>query len=164
MNEELSAEERQALDALPREVTPPPELEDRTVQALKGRGTLHQRQGTGGWPRMLAVAAAAVLLLAGGAAAGRWTAAHREIELRAGVTDEQAVAMFTFINQGDKPVTITSVKSSCGCTSAVVQQGLGPVFDPEAQTRRGAKALGDLDAKNEEGGAKREERRTLKLD
>ena len=75
MNEELSAEERQALDALPREVTPPPELEDRTVQALKGRGTLHQRQGTGGWPRMLAVAAAAVLLLAGGAAAGRWTAA-----------------------------------------------------------------------------------------
>ncbi len=75
MNEELSAEERQALDALPREVTPPLELEDRTVQALKGRGTLHPRQGTGGWQRMLAVAAAAVLLLAGGAAAGRWTAA-----------------------------------------------------------------------------------------
>lgn len=75
MNEELSAEERQALDALPREVDPPPELEDRTVQALKGRGKLHLRHGTGGWQRMLAAAAAAVLLLAGGAAAGRWTAA-----------------------------------------------------------------------------------------
>ena len=44
MNEELSAEERQALDALPREVDPPPELEDRTVQALKDRGKLHRRR------------------------------------------------------------------------------------------------------------------------
>ncbi len=59
MNEELSAEERQALDALPREVDPPPELEDRTVQALKGRGKLHLGHGTGGWQRMLAAAAAA---------------------------------------------------------------------------------------------------------
>jgi hypothetical protein len=75
MNEELSVEERQALDTLPREVAPPSELEDRTVQTLKDRGTLHRQQGSVGWRRMLAAAATVVLLLAGGAAAGRWTAA-----------------------------------------------------------------------------------------
>jgi len=35
-----------------------------------------------------------------------------------GIKDTQATAAFTFINAGDRAVTITQLKSSCGCTTA----------------------------------------------
>ena len=39
-----------------------------------------------------------------------------EIELRPKPGDENAVATFKYTNKGDKPIRITNVKSSCGCT------------------------------------------------
>ena len=39
-----------------------------------------------------------------------------EIELRPKPGEEEAVAQFKYTNKGDKPVRITNVKSSCGCT------------------------------------------------
>ena len=38
------------------------------------------------------------------------------IEHEAALLDEKTEALFTFTNAGDAPVTITSLKSSCGCT------------------------------------------------
>jgi len=34
-----------------------------------------------------------------------------------GIEDTQATASFTFVNVGDQPVTITQLRSSCGCTT-----------------------------------------------
>jgi hypothetical protein len=73
MNDELTSDERRALDALPREESPPAFLEDRTVLALQQHGALKRRR-IGDWRRVVAAAAAALVLLVGGAAAGRWTA------------------------------------------------------------------------------------------
>jgi len=73
MSDELTPDERQALNALPREHTPPAHLEDRTVLTLQQRGVL-QRRRAGDWKRVFTAAAAALVLLVGGAAAGRWTA------------------------------------------------------------------------------------------
>ena len=39
-----------------------------------------------------------------------------EIELRPKPGDEEAVAQFKYTNKGDKPIRITNVRSSCGCT------------------------------------------------
>lgn len=39
-----------------------------------------------------------------------------EIELRPKPGEENAVATFKYTNKGDKPIRITNVKSSCGCT------------------------------------------------
>ena len=39
-----------------------------------------------------------------------------EIELRPKAGEEEAVAQFKYTNKGDKPVRITNVKASCGCT------------------------------------------------
>ena len=39
-----------------------------------------------------------------------------EIELRPKPGEENAVAQFKYTNKGDKPIRITNVKSSCGCT------------------------------------------------
>ena len=39
-----------------------------------------------------------------------------EIELRPKPGEENAVATFKYSNKGDKPIRITNVKSSCGCT------------------------------------------------
>ena len=41
-----------------------------------------------------------------------------QIELHPKMTDKTAVAHFKFKNTGDKPVKITSVHPSCGCTTA----------------------------------------------
>ena len=60
------------LAALPREMAPPPELEDRTVAALRAEGLLRTGSRTSGswFPRL----AAALLLIAAGLAVGRWSA------------------------------------------------------------------------------------------
>lgn len=41
-----------------------------------------------------------------------------EADLHPSISDKEAVAHFKYKNSGDKPITITSVKPSCGCTTA----------------------------------------------
>jgi P pilus assembly chaperone PapD len=43
-----------------------------------------------------------------------------EVDLHPGLADKTAVAHFKYKNTGDKPVKITSVHSSCGCTTAAL--------------------------------------------
>lgn len=62
-----------------------------------------------------AFSAVAALALAASAHA-QLTWDKTEIELRPKPGDENAVATFKYTNKGDKPVRITNVKSSCGCT------------------------------------------------
>ncbi len=66
---ELTREEQDALRALSRERQPPPELEDRVVAALSGRGLIRAPA----WRRWAPLAAAAVVTLALGFAAGRFS-------------------------------------------------------------------------------------------
>lgn len=57
------------------------------------------------------------MMLAGLASAhGQLVWEKTEIELRPKAGDEDAVANFKYTNKGDKPVRITNVKASCGCT------------------------------------------------
>jgi hypothetical protein len=68
--------EQEALEALPRERTPSPFLEERVVKALRDRGVLRSRKRRTielTAVRIAASAAAAVVLLVGGFALGRWT-------------------------------------------------------------------------------------------
>lgn len=61
--------------------------------------------------------ATALLFCARGAQAElKWE--QKEIEIKPGFSDEQAVAMFKYENTGPDPVRILNVKSSCGCTVA----------------------------------------------
>ena len=66
----LTPDERAALDALPREATPPAQLEDRVVAALRRSGHLRPSWTPAGWLRV----AAAVLLVLAGLILGRLTA------------------------------------------------------------------------------------------
>ena len=64
---------------------------------------------------MRAVCTAAVLVWAASAQAQlAWE--KTEIELRPKPGDADAVAQFKYTNKTDKPIRITNVKSSCGCT------------------------------------------------
>jgi hypothetical protein len=75
-DDELTPFEREALDALPREQTPGPRLEERVVQALRERGVLGPRRRRISEltsVRVALAAAAAIVLLLGGFALGRWT-------------------------------------------------------------------------------------------
>jgi hypothetical protein len=74
-DEELTSAEREALEALPREQTPSPFLEERVVTALHDRGVLRptRPRAIELTPARIAVAAAAAIaLLVGGFAMGRW--------------------------------------------------------------------------------------------
>lgn len=42
----------------------------------------------------------------------------QRINYTASITDDKAEAVFKFTNTGEQPVTITSVRTSCGCTTA----------------------------------------------
>lgn len=44
----------------------------------------------------------------------------READLHPTISDKEAVAHFKYKNTGDKPVKITAVKPSCGCTTAAL--------------------------------------------
>lgn len=51
----------------------------------------------------------------------------QRIEITTKPSDKEAVGLFRFTNTGDKPVTISSVQSSCGCTTAVLAKNVyGP--------------------------------------
>ena len=50
-----------------------------------------------------------------------------EVDLHPGLADKTAVAHFKYKNTGDKPVKITSVHPSCGCTTAALaKEVVGP--------------------------------------
>src|SRR5215213_7730079 len=58
-----------------------------------------------------------------------WTTAHaqltweqQEIQLNPKAGDKEAVANFKYQNKTSKPIKITSVKSSCGCTVASLKK------------------------------------------
>ncbi|MEO5753163.1 MAG: DUF1573 domain-containing protein [Chthoniobacterales bacterium] len=57
-------------------------------------------------------------LLAPARAALTWEST--EADLHPALSDKTAVARFKYKNTGDKPVKITSVHSSCGCTTAAL--------------------------------------------
>lgn len=58
------------------------------------------------------------LLLGRAGAALVWE--QKEADLHPALTDKTAVAHFKYKNTGDKPVKITSVHASCGCTTAAL--------------------------------------------
>ena len=53
-----------------------------------------------------------------GSARAALTWENPTVELHPGINDNDAVAHFKYKNEGDKPVKITDVKPSCGCTTA----------------------------------------------
>ncbi len=48
----------------------------------------------------------------------------REVDLHPKISDKEAVARFPYKNTGDKPVKITRVQPSCGCTTAKLEKDL----------------------------------------
>jgi hypothetical protein len=78
-DEDLSATEREAFAALPREVMPGRLLEERVVSELRAQGYLgvrHARHAGWGRLRIAAAAAAAVAMFASGLAVGQWLGAR----------------------------------------------------------------------------------------
>lgn len=76
LEDDLTAQEQQALDGLPREARPSGLLEERTVRMLQNRGLLIRRaRGVSamGAPRYVAAAAAVVVLVLGSFWLGRWS-------------------------------------------------------------------------------------------
>jgi hypothetical protein len=67
-DDELTPEERAALERLPRAAPPPPALEEATVAALAARGLLRRRR----WLGATAALAASLMLVAGGLALSRF--------------------------------------------------------------------------------------------
>lgn len=59
---------------------------------------------------------AAVLIGGLACAQAQLTWEKTEVELKPKPGEQEAVAQFKYTNNGDKPVRITNVKSSCGCT------------------------------------------------
>ncbi len=45
-----------------------------------------------------------------------------ELSFRPGYDDEEVVGHFIFANKGSKPVTITGIETSCGCTTAQLEK------------------------------------------
>jgi hypothetical protein len=68
--DDLTPDEREALERLPRQAAPPPGLENATVSALTARGLLRPATRAHGIHPWLAIAAS-LLLFAGGVAIGR---------------------------------------------------------------------------------------------
>lgn len=66
----------------------------------------------------LLISTALVTLSLPAAAALEWES--READLHPTLSDKEAVAHFKYKNTGDKPVKITAVKPSCGCTTAAL--------------------------------------------
>lgn len=71
-----------------------------------------------------AILGAALLGAFSSAQAAGLTWEKTEIELHPKPTDAEAVANFKYENKGTKPIKITSVKSSCGCTVASLKKDL----------------------------------------
>ncbi|MEO8045508.1 MAG: DUF1573 domain-containing protein [Spartobacteria bacterium] len=66
-------------------------------------------------------------LLAAGSAPAALTWESTTADLHPSLMDKTAVAHFKYKNTGDKPITITDVHPSCGCTTAALAK---PVVEP----------------------------------
>ncbi|RME68548.1 MAG: DUF1573 domain-containing protein [Verrucomicrobia bacterium] len=69
--------------------------------------------------RLLACAVAG-FLAAASASGLEWKQQH--IRIKAAPADESATAVFAFTNNGDQPVTIKHIRSSCGCTVPTLER------------------------------------------
>lgn len=89
---ELTPDEREAFDALPRVGIPPAHLEERVVRALHGRGLLLEsgarsgRSGYRGW--LVAAAVAGLALFTSGVAVGQWVEGRSTADVLATVLGE----------------------------------------------------------------------------
>ena len=66
------------------------------------------------------LALAALLLVLPVAARGALVWESTSADLHPSISDKEAVAHFKYKNTGDKPIRITSVHPSCGCTTAAL--------------------------------------------
>jgi hypothetical protein len=94
-DDDLTREEREALDALPRERDPGPLLEERTVRALRVRGLLGRGHRMGAAPVFSpawasAAAAAAVALFVSGFAVGNWIQSRHTEQLLVSMHERDA--------------------------------------------------------------------------
>src|SRR5437870_5813393 len=77
------------------------------------------RNGTSSFMKPFVIAT--LLMFQAAAHAGlQWE--KKELEFRADASAGEVKAEFNFTNTGDGPVTIESVQSSCGCTTAVLDK------------------------------------------
>ena len=115
---------RRALEALPREREPAPELEDRTVRALKGRGLLAPRWGDRKpgplWMSWAGVAAALVIFAAGTALG------HR-------LGSTSAVVVLTPSPDGDARETAAYVQRTGSVHAAAIRDLAAAVQSAEPQ-------------------------------
>jgi hypothetical protein len=99
--DELTAEERRLLAALPRERDPGPLLESRTVSALHSRGHLQtpsSRRRPGGWV-VAALAAGLAVIFLGGVAVGQTLVARPSVELVTAASSANAEQVALLIQQ-----------------------------------------------------------------
>src|SRR3954467_5612178 len=71
---------------------------------------------------LMTKATLAIFLSAFSTAQAQLAFEQTEIELHPNATDAEAIAVFKYENKDTKPIKITSVKSSCGCTVASSKQ------------------------------------------
>jgi len=92
--EDLTQEERDAFEALPRQRIPPGHLEDQVVDALHGKGLLVARGARRPQRRWLATAAAAaaVAFFASGMAVGQWIGGQSTVEVVTAVMEQDAAS------------------------------------------------------------------------
>ena len=65
-------------------------------------------------------AAIGLLLAVQGAAHGALTWETKNADLHPTLADKEAIAHYKYKNTGDKPIKISSVRASCGCTTAAL--------------------------------------------
>lgn len=92
-NQELSEQERAALAALPRELTPGDLLEERIVRALRNDGHFGRAiSGPRRWTRQIVRIAAAIALFAGGVATGHYALTQPETGTQTAPVNQASVS------------------------------------------------------------------------
>jgi len=100
-DDELTPEERAAMESLPRERDPGSTLEERIVRALRAQGLLEPARirlmpPVLGW---LAAAAASILLFAGGVALGAWLEARHTTQVVMAMHQRDAAAAAAMVQR-----------------------------------------------------------------
>ena len=95
-------------------------MQHRAIGSSVAKRETRQRILTGNTMRRrsyIAICTAVLAVLSAASAQASLTWKTRTLELDAKLADEAVRGHFEFVNQGDSPVTITSIKTSCGCTT-----------------------------------------------